>query len=56
MLKLFDPIPAIPVISARERRAQQLLKLIEQLTVRSMTTSEVAHLLNCKSACAQKYL
>jgi biotin operon repressor len=56
MLNLFDPIPAIPAVSARERRAQQLLKLIEQLTVRSMSASEVAHLLNCKSACAQKYL
>lgn len=53
---MLKPIEHIPAISARERRAQQLLKLIEQLTVRSMTTVEVAHLLNCKSACAQKYL
>jgi hypothetical protein len=53
MLKSIEHPPAI---SARERRAQQLLKLIEQLTVRSMTTIEAAHLLNCKSACAQKYL
>jgi Rps23 Pro-64 3,4-dihydroxylase Tpa1-like proline 4-hydroxylase len=53
---MLKPIEHLPVISARERRAQQLLKLIEQLTVRSMTTIEAAHLLNCKSACAQKYL
>lgn len=53
---MLKPIEPIPVISARERRAQQLLRVIEQLAVRSMTTLEVAHLLNCKSACAQKYL
>jgi hypothetical protein len=53
---MLKPAEHLPSISTRERRAQQLLKLIDQLTMRSMTTHEVANLLNCKSACAQKYL
>jgi DNA-binding IclR family transcriptional regulator len=43
-------------VSTRERRAHKLLRLIGELRNRSMTTYEVSQLLDCKTACAQKYL
>ena len=42
--------------STRERRSQQLLKLIDKFYQGSMTTHDVGQLLNCKTACAEKYL
>lgn len=45
-----------PVASTRERRSQQLLKLIDKFNQGSMTTQDVGQLLNCKTACAEKYL
>lgn len=54
---MLKPVESItPVASTRERRSQQLLKLIDQFYLGSMTTHDVGQLLNCKTACAEKYL
>ncbi len=55
MLKSVESTVA-PVSSTRERRSQQLMKLIARFSEGSMTSQDVGALLNCKTACAEKYL
>ncbi|WP_338845648.1 hypothetical protein V8J88_18185 [Massilia sp. W12] len=46
----------VPTTNTRERRSQQMLKLLARFTEGSMTSQDVGALLNCKTACAEKYL